>query len=276
MGKLVDLTGKKYNKLTVISRAKNNKKNQAMWNCICDCGNKKVVMGYYLTSGTTKSCGCQRAESAHKYHFEDLSGKRFGRLVVVSRSENRKKSTMWECKCDCGNIKVIGADSLKNGATKSCGCLLYESKNFTHGLTNSRLYNIWSKMKDRCFRENDSAYKWYGGRGITICQEWIDDFMNFYNWSMENGYKENLTIDRINVNGNYEPDNCRWVTMKTQQNNRRDTKFLTYNGETKSVTEWCEITGMKRNTLLNRIRIGYTAEECFEVPLCSRRGRKKN
>lgn len=199
--------------------------------------------------------------------FVDMSNKRYGKLVVIERVENRGKHTMWKCKCDCGKYSIVGANELVRGITKSCGCLKFESRNSTHGLSKTRLHSIWSKMKDRCTRENNPAYKWYGGRGITICQEWLEDFMNFYNWAMDNGYEDGLSIDRINVNENYEPSNCRWIPLEEQALNTRTTKFLTYKGETKTVSEWCEITGIKKTTMLNRIRLGFTPEECIEIPI---------
>ena len=203
--------------------------------------------------------------------FIDLSGKRYGKIVVLERAENRGKHTMWKCKCDCGNYTITGASELKSGTTKSCGCLKFESRNSTHGLSDTRLYGIWQGMKERCLKEYSPAYKWYGGRGITICQEWLDDFYNFYNWAIANGYKENLSIDRINVDGNYEPSNCKWIPLEEQALNTRTTKFLTYKGETKTVSEWCEITGIKKTTMLNRIRLGFTAEECIEIPIHTKR-----
>lgn len=199
--------------------------------------------------------------------FIDLTGNRYGKIVVLERAENRGKKTMWKCICDCGNYTITGASELRSGTTKSCGCLKFESRNSTHGLRKTRLYGIWCKMKDRCLREKNPAYKWYGGRGITICKEWLDDFTNFYNWSMQNFYDDNLSIDRIDVNGNYEPDNCRWIPLEEQALNTRNTKFLTYKGETKTVSEWCEITGIKKTTMLNRIRLGFTPEECIELPI---------
>lgn len=275
MPKFIDLSGKRYGKLVVLERAENRGKH-TMWKCKCDCGNYTIAGAYEIKNGTTKSCGCQRVESAHNTHFRDLEGLIFGKLVVIERAENRKEKTMWRCRCECGNYTVTGSNELISGITKSCGCLKFESRNSTHKLSKTRLHNIWSKMKARCLKEKNPAYKWYGGRGITICQEWLDDFMNFYNWAMGNGYKDELSIDRIDVNGNYEPSNCRWIPLNEQALNTRSTKFLTYKGETKTVSEWCCITGMKQTTLLNRIRIGYSPEECFEVPLCSRRGKKKH
>lgn len=271
MSTFIDLTGKKFNHLQVISRGPNNKRNQAMWNCICDCGTKTLVLGHSLTHGKTKSCGCQKSKSAHKTHFEDLTGKRFGKLVVKKRADNQNKRTMWLCRCDCGEETIVEAYSLKTGNTSSCGCLKFESHNATHSLSKTRLYGIYSKMKGRCYNSNDPAYKWYGGRGISICEEWLNNFESFYGWAINNGYSEELSIDRIDVNGNYEPCNCRWATITIQANNRRNTKFLIYHNETKSIAEWSRITGIKYSTIVNRLKLGYTNEECLEMPIHAKR-----
>ena len=161
----------------------------------------------------------------------NLIGRRFGKLIVLEDGgRDSIQNILWLCQCDCGNKTLVRTPMLNSGRTKSCGCLKFESRNSTHGLGKTRLYSLWSKMKDRCFRKNNPAYKWYGGRGITICKEWIEDFINFYNWAMDNGYNDDLSIDRIDVNGNYEPSNCRWIPLKEQALNTRTTKFLTYKG----------------------------------------------
>ena len=270
-----ELTGKTYNRLTVVEFAE-RRKGKIYLKCKCSCGNETIVEKYSLVHGNTKSCGCLISESSHNTHFEDLSGMRYGKLLVLSREKSKNKKTMWKCICECGNTSVVGAIDLKRGSTKSCGCLKFESRNSTHGLSKTRLHSIWSGMKERCYRKNSPAYKWYGERGITIYQEWIDDFMNFYNWAMDNGYEDGLSIDRINVNENYEPSNCRWIPLEEQALNTRTTKFLTYKGETKTVSEWCEITGIKKTTMLNRMRLGFTAEECIEMPIHAKREYYKN
>lgn len=156
--------------------------------------------------------------------LRDLTGQKFGRLTVLQRAETINKRTRWLCRCDCGEEVIVEAYNLTKGHTQSCGCLQKEATakaSTTHGMRNSRLYRIWNCMHTRCYRKSYHAYKHYGGRGIAICDEWLHDFQAFYDWAMENGYKDNLTIDRIDSNGNYSPSNCRWTTMAIQNKNKR-------------------------------------------------------
>ena len=177
----------------------------------------------------------------------DLTGKRFGRLTVIGVEDNGKRQTYYACQCDCGNVKVIRADALVSGCTVSCGCKKREqdrlnlTANHSHKMSGTRLYNIWSGLKGRCNNPNDPRYDRYGGRGISVCDEWNTSFQSFYDWAINNGYSEELTIDRIDNDGNYEPSNCRWSTNKEQCNNRATNINIKIGNATKTLTEWCEI-----------------------------------
>lgn len=135
-----------------------------------------------------------------------------------------------------------------------------------HGKCNTRLYVIWHSMRGRCHYPSTNQYKNYGGRGIKVCNEWETNFMNFYNWAINNGYEDNLTLDRIDVDGNYEPDNCQWVDMKTQNNKRRSNKYIEYNGEIKTQIQWCEKFNINPTTFLDRLKRGWTIEQALTIP----------
>lgn len=168
--------------------------------------------------------------------FIDLTSKKYDRLTVIKRiKHNYQKEAMWLCRCDCGKMIETRGSSLRAGLTKSCGCLQLEwaqkhIPNKTHGLTNERLYRVWMGMRQRCYLKTNNRYKHYGGRGIRVCDEW-QDYLNFRKWALTHGYdskakRGKCTIDRIDVDGNYEPSNCRWVDAKTQANNTRRKKEI--------------------------------------------------
>lgn len=218
--------------------------------------------------------------------LNDLSGKRFGRVTVIKRVENKNNRVAYLCKCDCGNEFITLSQHLVSGCTKSCGCLNREkaSKRMakmskTHGFSHTRLYGIWKNMRGRCLREYSTAYNAYGGRGIKICKEW-DDFQTFHDWACANGYSDELTIDRIDVNGDYCPENCRWIPFEQQANNKRTNHFIVHDGKRKSIAEWANELGFSYSKLKYRIRKGMDEKLIFskrtfskKVVLCVETGK---
>lgn len=201
----------------------------------------------------------------------DLTGQRFGRLVVLERVENSKNgSSRWLCRCDCGEIRVHTAGTLNYGVVKSCGCYGKETRRergTTHNKSNTKLYRVWASMRERCSSPSCKGFAYYGGRGITVCDEWNDSFQAFYDWAISNGYGEGLSIDRIDVDGNYEPSNCRWVSKNIQANNTRKNVSIEYNGESHTIAEWAKLLGIKYGTLHKRLEEGWSAEDAFHTPV---------
>lgn len=194
--------------------------------------------------------------------LENIIGLKFGRLLVLENTKIKKHgATLYKCKCDCGNEIVVPNSYLKSGHTRSCGCLSKEA-HAKHNSSNSRLYEIHQGMKKRCFNENCLAYKDYGGRGITICKEWLD-FLTFKEWALSNGYDDTLTIERTNVNGNYEPSNCKWIAKNEQSRNTRKNVLFTFDGETKTLSEWSNTVGIPQTTLFRRIKQNRPIQEIF-------------
>lgn len=221
---------------------------------------------------------------AHARNFIDLTGQRFGRLTVIEESEphiysNGKKRAVWKCICDCGNISHVESTSLRTGHTSSCGCISKEmlknrnKENRTHGMSGTRIYNLWYAMQQRCYRKSHKHYNDYGGRGITVCDEWLGEHgpENFAKWAYANGYDENAergecTLDRKDNNKGYYPDNCRWITDTEQKNNTRKNVFLTYKGETKTVAEWAKCKDLNRSIIYQRMKRGWSTEKILETP----------
>lgn len=196
-------------------------------------------------------------------------GTKFARLTVLGVShKGRDGKYYYDCICDCGNHCVVRSNALTTGNTKSCGCLIRESKNVKHGMKNTRLYGIWCGMKSRCYSKSNPSYDRYGGRGILMCQEWMKDFMTFYNWALSNGYSDNLSIDRIDVNGDYTPENCHWATAQEQSDNKRCNILITLGGETLDLQQWCDKIGIKRSTVNTRVKMcGWGYERALTTPV---------
>lgn len=202
--------------------------------------------------------------------FIDMTGWRFGRLFVIEEAgRNKHGRVIWKCICDCGNEKIVEGQSLRTGFTRSCGCYARETEAMRatkHGMCNERLYGILHSMTGRCYNKNNAAYNYYGGRGIKVCDEWLGEngFQNFYNWAMTNGYDENLSIDRINNDGPYAPWNCRWATAGEQSRNKRNNRWIEYNGECHIMKDWSDILGINYKMMSEKFRKGYTIDEIIE------------
>lgn len=208
--------------------------------------------------------------------FTDLTGMKFGRLTVLERAENYilpssgKKRAQWLCECECGNRCVVQTSHLKSGHTQSCSCLnkdITKRRASTHGESKTPLYYVWKSMRQRCKNPNNSRYKDYGGRGIDVCVEW-DNFLNFKEWAYANGYKEGLTVDRINNDLGYCPSNCRIADYVVQANNKRGNRVITYKGKTQTQKQWADELGINYGTLENRLyTYGWNVEKSFNEPI---------
>jgi hypothetical protein len=195
----------------------------------------------------------------------DITGEKFGKLTAIKPVGNNKTGQrIWLCQCECGNEKEVLMGSLRSGNTSSCGCIAREvliERNLVHGMSkDNRLYNIWCRMRQRCNTSTCNDYKDYGGRGIRVCNEW-NSFSAFNDWARSNGYKKNLSIDRIDSNGNYEPSNCRWATNKTQARNKRNNHFISFKGEKKTLSEWSHITGIDTSLIRYRLKQKWPLEK---------------
>lgn len=201
--------------------------------------------------------------------IEDLTGKKYGRLTVIRRAENDKYNhKRYLCKCECGNEVLVAPHELVHGRTVSCGCYqrqIVSQCASTHRMSDTRIYRVWASMRARCKNKSNRDYRFYGGKGIKICEEW-NEFQNFYNWAIESGYTDELTIDRIDYNGNYEPSNCRWATREVQANNTSRNRYLTLNGKTMSMADWAKSLSIPYRTLQWRLGNGWSEERTLATP----------
>lgn len=202
----------------------------------------------------------------------DLTGQRFGKLTVIEYLGRKNHQNYWKCRCDCGNIVCCYHYNLTRGTSTSCGCLrsYYARKvRNCHGEATTRLYKEWGRMRNRCYNKNSPDYNRYGGRGIKACSEW-DTFWPFREWALANGYTDELSLDRIDVNKDYSPENCRWITMREQQSNKRTNIFIEHNGRKQTVAQWANELGILKETIMWRVRAGWEPEQC----LFGKRGHK--
>ena len=194
----------------------------------------------------------------------ELQGKKFGRLTVIKEyGKDKNGKVLWECQCDCGNKTVSLGSNLVRGKSLSCGCLKNEltaNRTKKHGMRNTKIYKKWQGMKRRCYEKEDTHYKYYGGRGINVCDEWLGErgFENFYNWSMRSGYRDSLSIERKDVNGNYCPENCCWIPLPDQSRNKTNTKRIS---DSVIAVDVARENGTCLSTMYGRMRKGMTPEE---------------
>ena len=232
------------------------------WLCVCDCGTERRMQSSNLIDGRSTSCGCAR--------IDNLAGKRFGRWTVIEYSHRSPvtKRVLWSCRCDCGTVKAVTVLSLKNGMSRSCGCLASDvarERNYKHGLNSHPLRSVYQGMKQRCLNPKAPEYENYGSRGIAVRPCWQESFVNFLADMGER--PPQTTLERIDNDGPYSPDNCRWATIKEQCNNTRQNRILEYDGKRLTLTAWAELLNIKPNTLRSRLRTGWTVEATLTTPV---------
>ena len=280
--------GQKFDMLTVIDRVEDhispNGKHHARWLCECSCEEHNRVIRYStdLTSERFHSCGCALRSKPQK----DLIGMVFGKLTVIEKAEDYIKTDgsripMWKCKCSCeaGTICIKSEYNLLEGYTHSCGCLRIEKtieSHKTHGDSKSRLYYVWEKMIRRCYDESNSSYKNYGNRGITVCQEWKNSYESFKKWAINNGYDKTanrgeFTIERIDNNGNYSPNNCKLANMHEQGNNKRNNRIITIGDISLTVSQWADKLNMPKKIIYSRLHSGWSEYDALMTPKGERR-----
>lgn len=268
--RMVDLAGVRFGRLTAVE-PDGKSRGRITWFCRCDCGESKSVVSSRLTQGITKSCGCLLRN--------DLSGQRFGRLVAVSYSHTRRAKCMWRCKCDCGNETMVISGQLASNQTQSCGCLVREisARRLTGGairppmkrggasVTHRAEFMAWLDMKRRCTSQSSVSFAGYGGRGIDVCSRWMESFDNFIQ-DMGSRPSGGYSIDRIDNDRGYSPDNCRWATRTAQMRNQRRNLVITIDGESKCATEWGEVAGVNPALVTYRINHGWSPRDAVFTP----------
>ncbi|MGL5732317.1 MAG: hypothetical protein ACRCX5_14505 [Bacteroidales bacterium] len=266
------MKSKNFGSLIAIECIKINERKKAIWRCLCSCGNYVDVISNDLLSGHTKSCGCLK--SKNNGNFKDMSGLTFNRLTVLSRADNVNMRAMWNCLCSCGKELIVSGKHLRNKSVQSCGCLnkeILDKSRVSHGMTNTKIYKKWAMMKTRATNKNRDHAHNYILRGIGICDEW-KSFESFYEWALNNGYSDDLTIERIDVDKPYCPSNCKWIKLSDQAFNKTSTHWIEFRGERKSLTEWAIQLGFKPNVIMERInRYKWSIEKALTTPVKNNR-----
>lgn len=202
--------------------------------------------------------------------YSSYIGRKCHCLTVIGLDVPQSGRTRLICQCKCGNQTKVFPYQFDTGDIKSCGCLRHRHPyNATHILSKTKLYHIWETMRLRCTSPKNKKYYLYGARGIGVCDEWLNDFLSFREWSLSHGYSEGLSLDRIDNSKGYSPDNCRWTTRKVQQRNRRCNRLITYNGETLTLVEWCDKLGLSYKTIDNRLLKGWDEIKALTTPIIS-------
>lgn len=275
------LQGQRFGKLCVMAEVGRQRDSGAVtWACRCDCGGARIVSSTLLKRGKATHCGCVTS-------IIDMTGRRCGRFTVVSEGgRDKSMAVKWLCVCDCGTRTVVSGSALRNGRSTNCGCVAHRPHGGTsrklkstnskraviclkHGMANAPEYRVWEAMKRRCANVNDSSYAYYGGRGIRVCAAWNKSFPEFF---ADMGRRPpKLTLDRIDNDGDYTPNNCRWATREEQCLNRRSNRWLTVDGERKTITQWSRDLGASDDTVAMRMKNGWSVEDAVSVPVGSKR-----
>lgn len=230
--------------------------------CACDCGTERRVHISNLRRGVSQSCGCRWVATVN-------AGDRFGRWSVIQEVEMVGRYVRrFRCKCDCGTETIVRMSKLRYGESQSCGCLAREMCT-THGLSSDRIYYVWFDMMRRCYNSSCRAYSDYGGRGISVCKQW-HDVCTFYKWAMCSGYKDDLTIEHVDNDGDYSPSNCIWIPQSQQQKNTRRSRRITFDGRTQILADWIRETPIKKQTVMSRLRLGWPIEKALTEPIKGR------
>jgi hypothetical protein len=267
MKEIKNLFGERFGRLECIRPLLGEGFKRITWRCICDCGNYTNVSANSLIMGNTKSCGCYKSEKIRETHKIDIQGRVYGLLTALKPDGKIRGCTAWLCQCECGKQKRIPIAALNCGNSKSCGSkihssLVTEAKKLNE--LNKTEYMTWSAMKDRCKNPKNKSYKYYGGRGIEVCERW-EKFENFLE---DMGKKpEGYSIERVDVNGNYDKLNCKWVPKSEQSQNKRNNRYLTYLGKTQNLADWVIETGLTRSCIEQRLKRGWTVEKTLSTSL---------